>query len=168
MLYHCPIHWCRETRSIVDFMFDFSPYIPYNCIHRSNSFPHDPFSYVGLSFYSLFPFCIHFQWIDQRGELTIKRILFITRWRNAYSTVVMSAPLSYTLSFSYVHSSPWVRLCCYLKETIPFPVAWSRSNFNFHVMGLIVVCNAHLSQFVWCSSHIWSYFNILCASALDF
>lgn len=47
-------------------------------------------------------------------------------------------------------------------------VARSRSNFNFELIGLRLVCTSHLSQFVWCSSHIWSHFlYVLCASAVS-
>lgn len=74
-----------------------------------------------------------------------------------------------------MHSSPapqfFFLVCCYFRRNNNSILSvaatqWSRLNFNLELIRLWVVCNTHLSQFVWCSSSIWTYLMFLCAIVL--
>lgn len=114
-----------------------------------------------------------------KGEFN--RWCFITRLKACFTVHI---------DRTYKHSSVCPRLCkihtlicirhqhhtiffwCVVilnETTIPFSVAAERSRlnlFNLELIRLWVVCSTHLSQFVWCSSSIWTCFQCLCARSL--
>lgn len=152
-----------------------SEYFPMSSIHTLNtSIWLCLTSFVCLPRLSfLFTHSIFVEWFAS-SESTVKGELFsmfITRWRhcftvyidrNQFHVICVSAPLCACAfvtsnSSSSIHSK---------RKQFHSPSYRSRSShFNFWALrGLWLVCSAHLSQFVWCSLHIWSQFcSVLCA-----